>query len=53
MDDLDLGLTFDLDLSFDLGWLVLGFADLDLIFDLDDLGLEELDVGLPRLTGGS
>ena len=31
----------------------MGFADLDLIFDLDDLGLEELDVGLPRLTGES
>ncbi|KAF5934393.1 hypothetical protein HYC85_030564 [Camellia sinensis] len=27
--------------------------NLDLIFDLDDLGLEELDDGLPRLTGGS
>ncbi|KAF5934110.1 hypothetical protein HYC85_030281 [Camellia sinensis] len=52
LDDLDLGLTFDLDLSFGLGWSELGFANLVLIFDLDDLGLEELDDGLPRLTGG-
>ena len=53
LDDLDLGLIFDLDLSFDLGWSELGFAVSDLIFDFDDFGLEELDVRLPRLTGGS